>query len=813
MTTAGRSVSLLLFALSVNAIAIAPGNTAEYAIDGFKLGDSVASSKLDSQLYICKPHSAFPDAVRCERTEQTKLAPTHPASHFELVRGVDGRIAYIKSALAVESPTKAAAEAEIAGLSKEFWEAPNSILRPHSNNDNTTKAIIAVWGSLLLEAATRAEDDVPAETILNRETGNEQGDNDGMHSYRITGGHGFIYIAVFKNNQLLDKTHIAIDASQFAKWRYINSIYPVLQADKALPLDDYSRWAEIAYATRQLARDTSPQTANSTLDQLFDKFHSTKLRSHVWSILPAGGIERLINGEFSNLDVYGPNTRYPHIRRELETFLTGKQNDAFIEFVYYTLGYFERALNLKRKIIDNDMLHYAIGNKYLQAILEDALKYVSEREGQEISKTVRNEIGTLRSEKPGSPHRWSSIMYLLNHHPEVLGHEPLNKVIPNFDVLAATARPHFDALVRKPDSIHADDAAYMMGWLLYHQQKTKESLNYFAKAMTIGNGDYAHGTLVRLVGMLEDLPNEEKLKLINTSKSFYTQPPLWYASARAAYRNFDYTSTIDLTRQALRKLNIPIGQLPATTDPDQIETALQKLSKEFVRDKNLSELVYILNASHEMLAYDAYLHSFGNYSLESFSKRVRSIIFKYSRINDAGVGRRKARVISHNDFRQAIHLIEKTLLVTPQDEMYSGLRQWLYYRNVRILAHYDPDRVPEAIAVMRKEFPASELLSSAMAEQIFAQGIVKKDIQSAMKTFSGLIQEFPNGNAVDNAYSWMEIIMRCAGRKQEAIGLNKDIVRQFPFTRHAAYARFRLSHPNRSIDYDNCGNNYTKYDE
>jgi TolA-binding protein len=129
----------------------------------------------------------------------------------------------------------------------------------------------------------------------------------------------------------------------------------------------------------------------------------------------------------------------------------------------------------------------------------------------------------------------------------------------------------------------------------------------------------------------------------------------------------------------------------------------------------------------------------------------------------------------------------------------------MHYRKVRILAAFAPERVPEEIAALRQEFPSSRLVGNALAEQIFAQAITMKDPDAADKTFRQLLEEYPNSNAVDNAYSWMAIGLRCAGRSQAAEAMNKKIVQKFPLTRHARYARDRLAHPDRNIDVKDCG--------
>jgi TolA-binding protein len=82
---------------------------------------------------------------------------------------------------------------------------------------------------------------------------------------------------------------------------------------------------------------------------------------------------------------------------------------------------------------------------------------------------------------------------------------------------------------------------------------------------------------------------------------------------------------------------------------------------------------------------------------------------------------------------------------------------------------------------------------------VFADGIMLKNPDAADEAFHALLSKYPQGNAVDNAYSWMAIIMRCSNRLDEEKRLNAEIIKRFPLTRHAKYARERMAHP------DECG--------
>jgi tetratricopeptide (TPR) repeat protein len=245
--------------------------------------------------------------------------------------------------------------------------------------------------------------------------------------------------------------------------------------------------------------------------------------------------------------------------------------------------------------------------------------------------------------------------------------------------------------------------------------------------------------------------------------------------------------------------------LPATTDPDRIDKALESIDNvPNTRHSyaNLREIPYILQASRELSEYEKYLNTIGGRQPDDVIKRARTIIVKYSKLldGDDNEGRenkdRKRGLpdFSHKDLRQAMHMIDITLAMA-KSPSYSRLREWLYYRKARIAAVFAPDTMPGIFAAMSAEFPTSKLLDDVLAEELFAEGIVKPNVDAARVTFNKLISTYPTGNAVDNAYSWMAIILRCNGQLQEAEKLNREIIRRFPLTRHAIYAKERMADP------------------
>jgi hypothetical protein len=99
------------------------------------------------------------------------------------------------------------------------------------------------------------------------------------------------------------------------------------------------------------------------------------------------------------------------------------------------------------------------------------------------------------------------MLRFLNKHAELYDRKPLATVVPRFAERAAAAQPHLELVLRDPKAPLADDAAYMLGWLAYHQGQYEQALRYFAVGMTIGNGDYKmDGEVKQTVRIFEQTP-------------------------------------------------------------------------------------------------------------------------------------------------------------------------------------------------------------------------------------------------------------------------------------------------------------------
>ena len=287
----------------------------------------------------------------------------------------------------------------------------------------------------------------------------------------------------------------------------------------------------------------------------------------------------------------------------------------------------------------------------LGPVLHDAIQIAKSRSGAKIDEP--DEI-------------FRKINFLIKNQ-YLLDNKPLSTLVPNFAARVAPARAHFEEVLRNSKAPHADDAAFILGWLTIHEGRPQEeALPYFQRRWWSEMATI--GIPARSAAFCEFSID---CRLATNSRSWTgtrrssRQPALAYVAARSAYREFNYAVTIDTATRYLKGMGIQPETLPATTDPDRIDKGCdrekdqpqdQNQTKTRTRPKtrtrtrtgsstdenltndnagyNLREIPYILQASRELSQYERYLQGITGQQPENVIKRARTIIIKYSKLLD-----------------------------------------------------------------------------------------------------------------------------------------------------------------------------------
>jgi tetratricopeptide (TPR) repeat protein len=790
-----RVSAFAIFALGY--VTAAPA--AQYAVNGLVLGQQISLTSESYRAYDCGPSEDFEDYTLCQRTEPRRTSLGEGVFFSTILHSKNGTVIYLTANLAPVLLDQPSIEREISQLSREIGERPTKLAWLQRGNGLPT-SVIAVWGrvdlrTIKIESTQRelikTERNIGPGLLVDSLGDPVRSAKAGLAVYSIAGGAGYIYSASFDEKGRGHRHYVAADVSQPAIKVFVPALTGILQKERTLARNDYSLWSEVALATRNLSLASSPEIANEEEDKVFARFSSQKLCSHAWSLLPLGTIGTLADRVHWGVSTYGSSTKYPEIRDDIRKFLAAHPDEPFGEFLYYAIGDYEKALAANPNSIIATVIRYSIGFKNFGILLQDS------------AKSLNIKAPSIEDD----PEPINDTLAMLNRLPDLYGNRLLGTLVPDFAVRAAAVQPWFEAVLSDSSSPLQDDAAYHLGWIAFHEGKVNEALTYFGQAMTLGNRDYSGPAVSAVQRIMSQLSPGQQAAIVAANRAFSQQPALWYVAARAAYRKLDFELAIVTGEQGLKALNIQPDLLPRTTDPSMIEETIKKnLPRDTFPDPNLLEIPYIVQASREFVQYDSFVKSVDRAPTDVVVKRAKQTILKYSLLVDRPVAPGSANNDPgpvHRDLRQALRLIDVTLQGVPANPRYASLREWLHYRKVRILTEFDPKKVSDAVMAMQEEYPKSELLNDALAEQIYAEGALMKDVPAAERTFQELLKDFPKGNAVDNAYSWMAIIYRCAHMTDLAKETNIEIIRRFPLTRHARYAAERMLHPDEcGLDWD-----------
>ena len=496
--TARTGLWLSALLLTASAVTMAPAQAASYVVDGFQLGAQVDRTSPNYLSYRCRPSDDFADAVTC--TKQRKASKGRVVS--TLIHAKDGTALYGMVDVAPVVLSKGDVQSEIKDLSRTIKSQPTKIIWfPEDESEPT--AVIAIWGPVRLEEVPSdlleaiGEGKSPHLGILVDTLGNRAlSAQEFLPIYRLIGGPGYVYAASFGGAEKQHRHYVSINASELAIRQFQRSLPDLLAKDNSLASGDYSLWPDVALLTRNLALDTSPEVASKTLDGVFAKSQSNKLRSHVWSVVPLGTIQRLMADTYWRYDTYGPKTLYPKVRSDAQNLLAKEPAEPFIEFVHFVVGDFDGGLKANPNSVISDILHYASGHRIVQSLAQEALVFANTRVTSQTPLLVRDDLQYLLNEDPddlsqGSDDHVNSSLRFINQNPILFDGKPLGDVLPDFAARAAEAQQHFESALKNPSSPHADDAAYMIGWLQLQQGNSTDALASFSRALEVGNSQQA----------------------------------------------------------------------------------------------------------------------------------------------------------------------------------------------------------------------------------------------------------------------------------------------------------------------------------
>lgn len=119
-------------------------HAAQYAIDGFAIGQPIASGNPNYRSYSCKPSEQFADAVDCKRTQQKNIGGRPVTISNTLIHTRDGVAIYEVMDVAPAPMNNAAVQNEISDLTRAIGEKAASVDRQEPSQD-VMAVVTATW--------------------------------------------------------------------------------------------------------------------------------------------------------------------------------------------------------------------------------------------------------------------------------------------------------------------------------------------------------------------------------------------------------------------------------------------------------------------------------------------------------------------------------------------------------------------------------------------------------------------------------------------------------------------------------------------
>ena len=310
---------IALLAVATTLHTVGSSWAAEYVVDGFELGQSIDPDDPNYASYECRTSTDYDGAIACTKEQFKKGQAGKLRVRSALVHAKDGPTWLETVHAAPVKLSRKALEKEIKDLTAVIGEAPHSVDWEPGYVPALT-AVVVTWGAVELEEVYfPVPDDIGRAGAYIDLIGDPAASlQKFLPVYRVKGGPGYIYAANFSSSGVGDRYYWAVNANDLAPSYYRAYVRGLLAKDQTLAVDDYGLWPSVAMATRTLSLATSSSFANEQFDTVASEFPSSKLRSRVWASLPSGAIDRLKQGSYwIDYDVYGPNTQYPGIRKEL----------------------------------------------------------------------------------------------------------------------------------------------------------------------------------------------------------------------------------------------------------------------------------------------------------------------------------------------------------------------------------------------------------------------------------------------------------------------------------------------------------------
>lgn len=542
-----------------------------------------------------------------------------------------------------------------------------------------------------------------------------------------------------RNNE--DEKLGLIVASYFATGEFDQAAIHVLERDKSRRSWDHSLKLDLAKCLRNYCLTHSFIEGIDFVDSLFEAYNS-EIISPYWLTIPYKVVYNIEMGYHSSSDIsYEIGEEET---RNIQYLLKEKPFDTYCSYGYYVLGDYNSAINCNKESRILDLIYLATG--------EDLLYDLYARLDLEFDANF------------GQPIKDKTLIALANQ----------------------SAYYFKEYLAKFPKADSADDCLYYLA-LIYANLGdytkaivTLDQIDYFGDGYSTTDKYELKEKLFKYVpkealyeNLREDLAKATKVKKIEYDKQLYLI---------SALKSLTVEERINLISEAVDTSSayLLLRHIKSLLDEGNLEEGLAVYDLANLKmGRRFKALIAGKNDAQELADLFDALKVCENLNISNYPKKyLTAILTLKNKLRKRGL---------------ALHYIDRVLEDVPKFRNKGFAIDYLFYLKLRILVVDSPAEAEELIAYFLSAYPDSEFSDDFLAEQIYINLYEDYELPRAEENLTLLLDNYPEGNAVDNALNWistyLEDICTSQGWHAEsrrktsckrAISINQILLEQYP---------------------------------
>lgn len=567
-----------------------------------------------------------------------------------------------------------------------------------------------------------------------------------------------------------DEVHGYIIAAYTGTKNFKQAAIEILKRDKLRNIKDVSLKEDLAQVLRNYYILNGFYDTFSLTESL-KKEYGNKIISYFWALTPIE-MMRNLRDNIHFLDFEKVN------KKEIKSILEKFPNDKYIDYAYYMLESYDKALELRPNSDIKDTLIYASAYKIIKQI-EDKIFNIN----NELKE--KNKISAIE----------------------------IDKAINNF-------KKYIELF---PKNRQADDAVFWISYLYLYKGDIPKSLYWFAKIEEYGNKDFLDKKDYYTLDLLNLKNKKFQINYMNSSNDECIKATI-FKNIVPEMKSIDLEKFIKSEKFDINLYNVGIVYL------------LRKYIEEFEL-KKIEKLMSNLEYDNFYDKLEDRCDYYGHKDFFLNLKKQLKLIAE-TREKNTFTEYAKTAILLRKNFHYSLSkvFLDEAIL------KFSNNLNVDYLSYLRILALRDNDFLINShkhdylnlLEKYTKEFlkkmPNSNYADDILAEKIYIELIMYDNLAKAKKTLTYLFKHynnsifFPKGNALDNALNWFGYyhLSNCNSffsddknyLESECLESKKiyiEIKEKFPYTRFYKYADENLEFIEKRINYIRS-DEFNKYD-